>query len=245
MRKTILLLASLSGIAFSAPERGDQIWKITFGTDIDGTNDYKVVNYGDITYTPTNVWDVSGYTGKDYVSTNGDDKRVHTEWTNGCGLTWDDNFEFEIVFELPNNFSTNSNWPVLAELSGNGSSVRFGPYTQQQNKLYVDGVNITKNPVDAPLTLTTGEKHTATLTVYEGGITLKLDGQIAQTATLADTASGNIVDITLGGNKSNAYRLAENVYSISAYKVVPEPTSATLSLLALAGLAMRRRRKLA
>ncbi|MDD5950392.1 MAG: PEP-CTERM sorting domain-containing protein, partial [Bacteroidales bacterium] len=147
--------------------------------------------------------------------------------------------------ELPNNFSTNSNWPVLAELSGNGSSVRFGPYTQQQNKLYVDGVNITKNPVNAPLTLTTGVKHTATLTVYEGGITLKLDGQIAQTATLADTASGNIVDITLGGNKSKDYRLAENVYSISAYKVVPEPTSATLSLLALAGLAMRRRRKLA
>lgn len=244
MKKTILLLASLSGIAFSAPERGDQIWEITFGTDIDGTNDYKVVNYGDITYTPTNVWDVSDYTGKDYVSTNGDDKRVHTRWTKGCGLSWDDNFEFEIVFELPNNFSTNSSWPVLAELSGNGFSVRFGPYTQQQNKLYVDGANITKNSVDAPLTLTTGEKHTATLTVYEGGITLKLDGQIAQTATLADTASGNIVDITLGGNSSTAYRLAENVYSISAYKVVPEPTSATLSLLALAGLAMRRRRKL-
>lgn len=245
MRKTILLLAALSGIAFSAPERGDRIWEITFGTDIDGTNGYKVVNYGDITYTPTSVWDVSGYTGKDYVSTNGDDKRVHTQWNNGCGLTWDDNFEFEIVFALPNNFSTNSYWPVLAELSGNGSSVRFGPYTQQQNNLYVDGVNITKLPVEAPLTLTTGVKHTATLTVYEGGITLKLDGQIAQTATLADTASGNIVNITLGGNSLGDYRLAENVYSISAYKVVPEPTSATLSLLALAGLATRRRRKLA
>jgi hypothetical protein len=36
---------------------------------------------------------------------------------------------------------------------------------------------------------------------------------------------------------------AKNGWQTLSYKVVPEPTTATLSLLALAGLAARRRRK--
>ena len=243
MKKTFITLLALAGVAAAAPERGEQLWTLTFGTDINGSTDYLVTNYGETTYAPSTTYDIEGLTGEDYVSTNGSNKRVHTQWSNGSGLTWNGHFEVEIVFFVPENFANNSKWPVVAELSGNGTSLRFGPYTQQSNAFYVDGVNLTKNEVETPLTLTTGTKHTASLSVFEGTVTLKLDGAVAQTGTLADSVSGNITDIALGGNSGDAYRLQENVYSISAYKLIPEPATATLSLLALAGLAARRRRK--
>ena len=237
---------ALAGVAAAAVERSEQIWTMTFGTDINGNNDYLVTCPGETKYAPTGVWDVNDLTGSDYVATNGSDKRVHTQWNNGSGLAWDSNFEFEIVFTLADGFATNSKWPVLAELSGGNGSLRFGPYTEVNNAFYVDG-SLDKNAVSTPLTLTPG-KHTATVTVYEGTVTLKLDGVVAQTGTLNENRTGNINNITLGGNSGGDYRMAEHVHSISAYTVVatpavPEPTTATLSLLALAGLAARRRRK--
>ena len=45
----------------------------------------------------------------------------------------------------------------------------------------------------------------------------------------------------IGGKNGNNANVT--VYGASLTKIVPEPTTATLSLLALAGLAARRRRK--
>lgn len=244
MKKTLITLMALASVAAAEIVRDGQIWSVTFGTDIDGTKDYLVTNGSGSSYAPSGVWDVEGLTGADYVSTNGDNKRVHIQ--GDTGLSWSDNFEFEIVFVLPQDYANNSNWPVLAELSGSGSSLRFGPYVALGGQFCMDG-SLSKDIAQDPVALTGGsEKHTATVTLYEGSLTLKLDGVVAQTGMLNEGASGIINNVTLGGDSSSSYRLQENVYSISAYKVtevVPEPATAALGLFALVGLTARRRRK--
>ncbi len=244
MKKTLIALMALASVAAAEIVRNGQIWSVTFGTDIDGSKDYLVTNGAGSSYAPSGVWDVEGQTGTDYVFTNGSNKRVHIQ--GDTGLSWSDNFEFEIVFVLPQDYVHDGNWPVLAELSGDGASLRFGPYTNSNNEFQMDGT-LSKDTPQVPVTLSGGsEKHTATVTLYEGSLTLKLDGVVAQTGMLSEGASGIINNVTLGGNSGSSYRLQENVYSISAYKVtevVPEPTTAALSLFALVGLTARRRRK--
>lgn len=65
-----------------------------------------------------------------------------------------------------------------------------------------------------------------------------VSGYAANQATIVKitgTLEGNTVSMAIGGNKPSI--------SSVAYSVTPEPTTATLSLLALAGLCARRRRK--
>lgn len=107
-----------------AHRRSGQIWSVTFGTDIDGANDYLVTNGSGSSYAPSGDWDEEGQSNADHVSTSGNDKRVHIQ--GDTGLSWSDNFEFEIVFVLPQDDANNSNWPVFAKLSG--GSLRFGAY---------------------------------------------------------------------------------------------------------------------
>jgi MYXO-CTERM domain-containing protein len=68
-----------------------------------------------------------------------------------------------------------------------------------------------------------------------------VDGVVASTGTI--NYSGTINNITLGGDTAGNYKLNSVVHSISMGAIVPEPATATLSLLALCGLAARRRRK--
>ena len=92
-------------------------------------------------------------------------------------------------------------------------------------------------------TQTDGSKHTITLTKIGNSVSAAVDGVVSSTGTI--NYSGVINNITLGGDTNGYYKLNSVVHSISmsSITVVPEPATATLSLLALAGLAARRRRK--
>ena len=129
---------------------------------------------------------------------------------------------------------------------------------------YSSTINTEKAEVDTPVTLT--------LTVDDNQLAWYIDGDLSYSSTTKDskTASGNTVDITgyreqtlttlaigawVGATKHG--HMTGKVYDLSIYNgamtalevknlvtgSVPEPTTATLSLLALAGLAARRRRK--
>lgn len=71
--------------------------------------------------------------------------------------------------------------------------------------------------------------------------TLYVDGAVAGTQTLGDSYTLEKLSFTTAGN-GNMWS-SQPSYSNIQISVIPEPTTATLSLLALAGLAARRRRK--
>ena len=153
-----------------------------------------------------------------------------------------------MTLTLGSTISASNGWPVFAEVAGNGTSLRFGPYTNMNNTVALDG-NLVKGDNNL-VSVEAGKTYTLTLTKIGTEVTIAVDGVISGVGTLADDVSGDITDIALGGNTGSNYRINETVHSLSYGKVtvneapaVPEPTTATLSLLALAGLAARRRRK--
>ena len=103
---------------------------------------------------------------------------------------------------------------------------------------------------DTPITLT--------VTVESTTAKLYVDGELAYTGLISSNSvlEQEITTLALGswaGTSGNG-RQSETVYNLAIYNgamsaaevkamLVPEPTTATLSLLALAGLAARRRRK--
>lgn len=119
------------------------------------------------------------------------------------------------------------------------SLLRVGPYVGMGNAVDIDG-NLTKNS-EMAASVTAGSTHTITLTKIGNSVSAAVDGVVSSTGTI--NYSGTINNITLGGDTNGSYKLNSVVHSISYGLVVPEPATATLSLLALAGLAARRRRK--
>ncbi len=145
--------------------------------------------------------------------------------------------------------SASNAWPVFGEIAGNGTALRFGPYTNLNNTVGLDG-NLNKGEGNL-VSVEAGGTYTITLTKIGTDVTLAVDGVTTGVGTLADSVSGNITDLMLGGNQAGYYKINEIVHSASYSLItvkpetpsIPEPTTATLSLLALAGLAARRRRK--
>ena len=100
-----------------------------------------------------------------------------------------------------------------------------------------DSGNGNPNKITFANTIETGVLYTLSVTGGNHNMvaTLTWDGQTGTPESLA--YSGNMVE----GNKNQFMNYAKN--NGIAVVSVPEPTTATLSLLALAGLAARRRRK--
>ena len=238
MKKTLIALMALAGVACAADYTVTNVWSADFGTAYEGG--YQV--NGTLTSVGT-VWDVVAVEGG--TKTNGN-KRVHMD--GGVYGSWADDFQFSITLTLGNPISASNNYPVFAELSGNGSALRFGPYTSETDGNYVsiDGTLDSSTKVnDTTFAVEAGGKYTVTLTKIGTALTLAVDGREVSTGSFADAVSGNITSIALGGVSGSNNRINETVHSISygTVTLVPEPATATLSLLALAGLAARRRRK--
>ncbi len=87
----------------------------------------------------------------------------------------------------------------------------------------------------------------------KGNFTLYVDGKLADSTIIADAGSiGSnklVKQFTFGGRNGSGNNKANVIFHDVQFvnglvtQIVPEPTTATLSLLALAGLAARRRRK--
>ena len=234
MKKTLIALMAMAGAAFGADYTTETAWTLNFGTEY--TNGFQWTAEDGYSYgTP---WDIVAVAGGSQTS---GDKRVHM--AGGKFGSWAEDFQFAITLTLGETISASNNWPVFGEIAGNGTALRFGPYTAMNNTVGVDG-NLTKGENNL-VSVAPGGTYTVTLTKIGKDVTVAVDGKETAYGVLADTVSGDITDVMLGGNQANQYRINEVVHSASysVLTVIPEPTTATLSLLALAGLAARRRRK--
>ena len=245
MKKTLIALMALAGAAFGADYTTETAWTLNFGKEY--TNGYSLTGTMN---TQGTFWDVSGNTVEGGVTT-ASNHRVHM--AGGVYGSWNEDFQITLSVTLGETISASNGWPVFAQISGNGTALRYGPYTNAGNYVSLDG-DLTKGSTDTTFSVTGGGTYTITLTKIGTSVSLAVDGKEVSTGTLADSVSGNITDIALGGDTGSNYRINETVHSISYSNVtltpvtpetpaVPEPTTATLSLLALAGLAARRRRK--
>lgn len=236
MKKTLIALMALAGIAQAADYELEKVWTLNFGSEY--TNGYELT--GTMASTGK-FWDVDGNTVTGGVTTAGN-HRVHM--AGGNYGNWADNFQFSITLTLGDPISASNGWPVVAEIAGNGTALRFGPYTNDGNYVAIDGsLNPDSKSSDMNFTLEAGNTYTLTLTKIGNNLTLGVDGKDVAFGYFDSAVSGNITDIALGGNTGGNYRINETVHSVSMSKIVPEPATATLSLLALAGLAARRRRR--
>lgn len=117
--------------------------------------------------------------------------------------------------------------------------------------------NVTQTAVADVSSLTSNTPQLVTVTFLSNTITMYLNGEVASTATIKASSdiTSNLTSMAFGSwcyNTANG-TMNENIYNLSIYRgamsadqvreLVPEPATATLSLLALAGLAARRRRK--
>ncbi len=225
---------ALAGAAFGADYTAETAWTLNFGSEY--TNGFSWTAKEGYSYgTP---WDIVAVEGGVQTS---DSKRVHM--AGGVFGSWDKDFVFTMNVTLGDSISASNNWPVFGEIAGSGTALRFGPYTNMNNTVAIDG-NLTKGEGKNNLvSVAPGGTYTITLTKIGKEVTVAVDGVATGYGVLADTVTGNITDVMLGGNQANQYKINEVVHSASMAILVPEPTTATLSLLALAGLAARRRRK--
>ena len=226
----------MASAAFGADYTTETAWTLNFGNEY--TDGFQWTAEAGYSYgTP---WDIVAVEGGSQTSSS---KRVHME--GGMFGSWAEDFQFAITLTLGETISASNDWPVFGEIAGNGTALRFGPYIAMNNKVGVDG-NLTKTEgANNLVSVAPGGTYTVTLTKIGKDVTVAVDGKETAHGVLADTVSGNITDIMLGGNQANQYKINEVVHSASysVLTVVPEPTTATLSLLALAGLAARRRRR--
>ncbi len=241
MKKTIVALMALAGAAFGVDYTTETAWTLDFGSEY--TNGFQWNAKEGYSYgTP---WDIVAVEGGSQTSGN---KRVHM--AGGKFGSWDDDFALTMTVTLGDTISASNNWPIFGEIAGSGTALRFGPYTNAGNYVSLDG-NLDKGYTDMDFAVTGGNTYTIMLTKIGTSLSLSVDGKEVSTGTLADSVSGNITDLMLGGSQYGSYKINEIVHSASYSLItvkpetpaVPEPTTATLSLLALAGLAARRRRK--
>lgn len=209
----------------------ETIWTLNFGNGY--TNGYEIV--GDLNSIGT-VWDVVAVDGGTQTGT----KRIHLQ--DGNFGDWSGDFEFSMTLTLGTPITASNNWPVFFELSGNGTALRVGPYVADGNKVDIDG-NLSKNS-EMAATVAPGGTYTITLTKIGTDVFAAVNGVVSSTGTVGEI-SGTVDNVFFGGANYDAYKMNSVVHSVSWSSVtaVPEPTTATLSLLALAGLAARRRRK--
>lgn len=230
MKKTLVTLMAMAGtVIASAPE-----WN--FVDNNDGTATYSITLTGDYNIDLGDAAIQNGETFTLYVET------IASGWANGygTGLVATSNpydgsngaDNFRMYFGRPGN---NSQSVVFA----------FNNWTYDSNESKLTGVDASAAPVDptqeTPLTL-------GMVFTYNGSSVLVTNSENSQ--VLFTINESNIVTSFNFAKLTNmgAASIPNAVTTISITKaytapVVPEPTTATLSMLALAGLAMRRRRK--
>lgn len=225
MKKTLITLLSLAGVAMAA-------------TDGYLTNPGALTWDGPVTLTsPTNGQLTSGNSGFAW------------EGATNCTASW------ELSFDLTN---TETAYKYLFG-TVNGSSGAEG-YTLAVTQAGAIALNSRKNNMmvttaDAVVALNTPVTVTLTFVNYVdettsaaagGQFTLKVGEQAALTYALTEANTAHTVFTPEGcrlWTNGGKQQFSNVTFKTGGNMIIPEPATATLSLLALAGLAARRRRK--
>lgn len=149
----------------------------------------------------------------------------------------------EVIFDenatVSNNSATLQTGSVLTQF---GDSTQSIVLQENANVLHIDSTLMdTVTVTGTRFTVLLGKISTYTLSEYDYVSLIFTDGEHAATFSTNTAISA----ITETGHSSVAYYAADTqklYFDVSAF-AVPEPTTSTLSLLALTALAMRRRRK--
>ncbi len=257
MKKTLITLAALVAGSASALAEGTLVWDLTV------TNDgFKVTDAAGGDYTSLEVTQNTATISDGVCTTNGTDNRVYIT-DSASSITMGTSFSFVVqggLAETPSQwgvlfgFGELNNWNIKVNYdSSNGGSLGFAPegYQLVSNSR---GGEITTDDGTYIVTYAMQEDNSAKVSLYQGGTLIA-----TATQPSTHTQTGEVLDIfSLGGrplstnNNLTSFsfdnvQLYEGVLSAgqiaSLSGVTPEPTTATLSLLALAGLCARRRRK--
>ena len=266
MKKTIIALLALAGVA-SAAEREQVLWSLDFtGTSLtssyaegvslsnlpaSGINNGLTLNKAPITLTQTGS--TLTYSDKFVFSVTLEVNSHNDKWPELAGFGNSTHNWKGAYYVEDNNFVLDRNnfgelWRQEPKLDENGEEVK----NEKGETVMVDVEKLAEDvdesqratgdvsvAVGTPVTLSFKSNGEGTITMYVGdtvaGYTTIDDYYLTQ--TIDKFALGG----RIGGKPANNADVT--VYSASLTKIVPEPATATLSLLALAGLAMRRRRK--
>ena len=254
MKKTILSLLILASVASSAEQT---TWDLQIFKDATTTTGSDSINSENANFkfdstTPLTTYvfdfkldDIADYTGTDYTFTlfstyRGDDGGG--SWREGIGLGAE---------ELPADTLTCYIYKGEATTKSNGD-----PTTNYTKLTDTDSITINENDI----VRFAYDSVTATVLVYNmttnkwlQATTTENDEKYYFKSGTAQKNAGSSAVYTQGGNHDMTFgyvtdlkALAGDVSAIKQYMQyapLPEPTTATLSLLALAGLAARRRRR--
>lgn len=260
MKKTLITLAALFAGSASALAEGTLVWDLTVTGDT-----YKVTNGEGGDYTSLNVNLNNATISNGVCTTPGTGNRVYIT-DSAPSLAMNTSFSFVIqggLAEAPSNwgvlfgFGEDNNWNLKVNVdTSNGGSLGIAPEGYAPTDM-TRGGSITPGDGTFIVTYDVTADNTAAIKLYQNGI-------LIATATQASAnVTGEKLDVfSLGGRPYEAddgsvnnltsfsfdnVQLYEGVLSAdqiaSLSGVTPEPTTATLSLLALAGLCARRRRK--
>lgn len=252
MKKTIITLLALSSISMAAEPA--LVWDL----DFDSTG---VVFTSYVEGVTSNL---SSGVGSDLISDGAItlNNNAFSFTQTGGNLSYSD--EFTLLAKVQMGKAAN-NYPVIFSL-GETTSWNWKPsFYQNDNEFVLDkdgfGDNIVnqENKSSGAVGYTIPENgygDVVTLALQnngEGKLTLFVDGEQAGYTTITSaneySASKLIKRFKFGGklagdsNRANIILHDAQFVSGLTTQIIPEPTTATLSLLALAGLAARRRRK--
>ena len=249
MKKTIIALMALAGVATA--EEPKVLWDMDFAS----TGVTLTTAEGVTTNLKSGV-------GKDLISDGSITLNNNSfSFTQTAGkLSYADEFTLVVTVQL--GATQTGNWPAIFGL-GETNTWAWKPSfyvvsgTFNLDKDGFDGANETNKGVGkVSYTLPSeGYGDIVTLALQNDGsgkLSLYVDGVLAGYSTIAnatDYGSNKFINnFTFGarndgGNKSNIILHDAQFVQGLVTQIIPEPTTATLSLLALAGLAARRRRK--
>ena len=250
MKKTFVTLLALSAVASAAITDGLQ-WAESFG---DGYSKASSFTLNNAFYTENGV----GVAGGDHA-----DSRVWTTNLSGGNFTNAFTFSFQLVDFDAANWTDALALYTNGERSGTNHSLQLQKNGSGELMIYTEnfaGSNVggdASNINLGSIASLKGQQITLTLsdnvlTAYVGGsaLTDTITFTYAEGVTPSTALTGFQFGAAFGGSRASHSVTVDNIgvwnRALSAEEVaslpIPEPTTAALSLLALAGLAARRRR---
>lgn len=238
MKKTIIALLALVGIVHADVDLTSPVVEKTATT---GISNILLSDYSGTTITIAITLDTSYLeTFMRGQSTGGADKKQLIS-------LWGDNMGSPVGLGMNNNSSNNNITTGGIYLGGNTANGTAGAGTTSMGDLSSQLTDVAWNNADWAVLTWTFDKS-GNQNAY---MTYEIEGSVSTISGSCDAARNNT-------NITGIYFKNDYVTNVMAYEgiasstqvesiaraiVVPEPTTATLSLLALAGLAARRRRK--